>query len=486
MKITFAIKGVIVMQKCHIAVDIGASSGRVMAGWIEKKDFSKPKLQLKEMHRFENKVQDRNGHLIWDIEHLYHSIIEGVKQTVKKKYVPQTLGIDTWAVDFVLLDENENRLTDAISYRDSRTEGVMEEVFKTISKETFYKRTGIQFQPFNTIYQLVALKKQSPEILSQAKTFLMIPDYLNYLLTGSALNEYTNATSTQLLNLDTKNWDKELLDQLNIPADIFQEIALPNTTVGKLKDELVQEIGCAFDIVLPATHDTASAVVSVPENGETIYLSSGTWSLLGIETKDPITTSKAMTHNFTNEGGINFRYRFLKNIMGLWMIQEVKRLFNDTYNFSDFVELAQQSTFNGIIDVNDQRFLSPNNMIEAMKEYCRETSQKVPETPGEIARCIFLSLAKSYKQSIEEIEDITGRVFDQISIIGGGTQNELLNQMLAEESGKTIYTGPVEATAIGNIIVQLMQSGQIKDLVEARKLVHDSFEIKSYKPEERK
>lgn len=466
------------MQKCHLAVDIGASSGRVMAGYQ-----SSEKLILEEIYRFGNQMIEKNGHLCWDIDHLYSSIKLGIKEAVNQRYDPQSLAIDTWAVDFVLLDENDELITDAVAYRDHRTDGVMEEVFNTLSKETIYERTGIQFQPFNTIYQLKALKDSQPDLLSRAKTFLMIPDYLNYLLTGKKVNEYTNATSTQLIQLETKDWDGYLIEELGFPREIFQSIKLPKTSLGAIRGSLAKELDVSFDVVLPATHDTGSAVIAVPEQEETIYLSSGTWSLMGIESLQAFATKQSLAYNFTNEGGVDYRYRVLKNIMGLWMIQEVKRLYNDQYSFSDFVKLAEESaSFHSIVDVNDQRFLSPKHMVEAIKDYCRETSQPEPSTLGEVARTIFISLANSYKQTIKEIETLTAKTYEHINIIGGGCQNELLNQLLADFSGKTVYAGPVEATAIGNVIAQLLASNEIQDLGEARKLIKNSFPIKTFKP----
>lgn len=472
------------MKKCHLAIDIGASSGRVMAGWLEKTNDSDSKIRLEEVYRFTNGMKRENNQLIWDIDHLYKSIIEGIKESVAKGFEAVSLGIDTWAVDFVLLDEKNNLLTDAVAYRDSRTNGVMDEVFKTVSKEEIYERTGIQFQPFNTLYQLVALKNKEPALLDKAATFLMIPDYLNYLLTGVMANEYTNATSTQFVNLETNDWDKELLKQLGIPTKMFQTIQLPGTNLGSLKPEVAEEVGIQLDVVLPATHDTGSAVVAVPENKETIYLSSGTWSLLGIETLEPIAIEEALNYNFTNEGGIEYRYRFLKNIMGLWMIQEVRRLMDERFSFAEYVTLAQEAVgFSSTVDVNDNRFLNPDNMIKEIEAYCRETAQAIPYTPGEIARTIFLSLAKSYAETIKEIEHLKGVTYDQINIIGGGSKNELLNKMLAEESGKTVVTGPVEATAIGNVVVQMIIEEDLEGLKEARDVIRRSFEIKDYIPE---
>jgi rhamnulokinase len=475
------------MNKHHLAVDIGASSGRVMAGWLEKTGTNGSFLKLEEIHRFENGMKEKDSQLVWDIDHLYQSIIHGIKKAVQDGYKPITLGIDTWAVDYVLLDEDGKMLTDAVAYRDSRTDGIMKEVFETIPKEDIYERTGIQFQPFNTLYQLVALKQRNPEVLEKAKTFLMIPDYLNYLLTGQIASEYTNATSTQFVNIKTNDWDKELLKILGIPTDILKPIQPPGTTLGKLRSELADEVGTQLDVVLPATHDTGSAVVAVPENKETLYLSSGTWSLLGIETLEPITTSESLNYNFTNEGGVDYRYRFLKNIMGLWMIQEVRRLLDNRYSFGELVDLAREtSDFSSVVDVNDSRFLSPKNMIKEIQNYCKETNQDVPTDPGELAQTIYISLAKSYTETIKEIENLKGITYEQINIIGGGSQNELLNELLARESGLIVVTGPIEATAIGNTAVQMITSGEISDLQEARNVIRQSFQIKKYNPKEKK
>jgi len=468
---------------CHLAVDIGASSGRVMVGWLEQTKDDRKEMKLEEIYRFTNGMLMKDSHYVWDIDHLYQSIIQGIKEAVKKGLNVVSLAIDTWAVDFVLLDEKGSKLTEAVAYRDSRTDGVMEEIFETVDKDTIYKRTGIQFQPFNTLYQLAALQKSNPEMLKQAQTFLMIPDYLNYLLTGVAVNEYTNASTTQFINIETNDWDKALLEQLSIPTHFLKEIKMPGTTIGQLTEEVSDEVGCQLQVILPATHDTGSAVAALPENEETLFLSSGTWSLLGIEAEEPIATKEALRYNFTNEGGVDYRFRFLKNIMGLWMIQEVKRLMDDRISFAEFVTLGREASgFSSKIDVNDNRFLNPANMIEEIESYCRETKQVIPSSPGELARLIFVSLAESYKETIEEIESITGKSFNQINIIGGGCQNELLNELLVEESGLKVVAGPVEATAIGNVVMQMIEAEELANLKEAREIIKHSFQIKEYEP----
>lgn len=464
------------MRKCSLAVDIGASSGRVIAGYLQD-----GKMYLDEVHRFENKIIEKNDYFCWDIEKLFSEITEGIKKTSAQGFEPESIGIDTWAVDFVLLDENDALLTDAVAYRDPRTDGMMEEVFSIISKERLYLETGIQFQKFNTIYQLYYLRKHYPEVLEKAKTFLMIPDYLNFLLTGKKTNEYTNATTTQLMNAFTKKWDEELLDQLGINKGMFPEIMLPKSSIGNLRPELVEKFGFDLEVILPATHDTGSAVFAVPSLDETIYISSGTWSLIGVENSFPISVTKALDYNFANEGGVDYRFRFLKNIMGLWMIQEVKRNYDDQYSFAEFADMAdEEKGFNSIVNVDDDRFLKPENMVKEIQLYCEETNQRIPESPSEIAKCVFDSLAVSYQNAIGEIEEIYEKEFPTINVIGGGSQNEMLNQLIADTTGKEVIAGPSEATAIGNVAAQLISLSQIKDIEQARTIIKESFELKKY------
>ncbi|MEH6855520.1 rhamnulokinase, partial [Priestia megaterium] len=461
-----------------LAVDIGASSGRLIASHLED-----GLLNLKEIHRFENKMVQKDGQFCWELDRLFVEIKKGIHKCSEMGLSPESIGIDTWAVDFVLLDEFNKPLTDFVAYRDPRTDGMMDEVFKTFMKEHLYLETGIQFQKFNTIYQLYSIKQNNPEILEKAKSFLMVPDYFNYLLTGKKANEYTNATSTQLVNAFTKKWDHEILDQLGINKEMFQEIHTPKTVLGTLTEDLIEEFGFDMKVILPATHDTGSAVISVPELEETIYISSGTWSLIGVENYFPICITKALDYNFTNEGGIDYRYRFLKNIMGLWMIQEVKRNYKDQFSFSELVVLASHAQeFKSIVNVDDSRFLKPENMIQEIQSYCQETNQPIPANPGEVAKCVFDSLVCSYQQAISQIEEIFERTFKQINVIGGGCQNEMLNQLIADATKKEVYAGPVEATAIGNIVSQLMAVGEIEDIKDARTIIRNSFEVKKFSP----
>ena len=462
----------------YLAIDIGASSGRHILGSVEN-----GKINLEEIYRFENGISKIGNEYCWNIEQLFKDIKAGIKKCKEIGKMPTSIGIDTWAVDFVLLDENDKILGNAVSYRDDRTEGMMEEVFKVIPKDMMYLYTGIQFQRFNTVYQLLSIKKNNPEILEKAKAFLMIPDYLNFLLTGKKANEYTNASSTQLVNSFERTWDTKILDDLGINKDMFQEIKLPKASLGNLREELVNEFGFDMEVILPATHDTGSAFISsVCNDSDSVYLSSGTWSLMGVENRFPICVPQAMDYNFTNEGGIDYRYRFLKNIMGLWVIQEVRRNLDNKYSFAEMVDLARENMdFASIVDVDHDRFLKPDNMIEEIKAYCKETNQKAPQEVGEIALCVFNSLAHCYKKAVANLEEIFEKEFKRINIFGGGCQNNLLNELVAKITGKEVLAGPVEATAIGNIVAQLISKNEFKDLGEARQAIKESFDIKVFK-----
>lgn len=464
----------------YLAVDIGASSGRHILGYTEGTE-----IKLEEIYRFENGMTKKEDKLLWDTNHLFREIINGMKKCKEIGKIPVSMSIDTWAVDYVLLDENDKVLGDTYGYRDSRTNGMDEEVYKIIPEKELYQRTGIQKQIFNTIYQLMAVKKQTPELLEKAKTYLMLPDYFQFLLTGNKVSEYTNATSTQLVNPSSKEWDMELIEELGYPADIFLPLSMPGTVVGNLTREIQTEVGFDTQVVLCASHDTASAVMAMPKKtGNGLYISSGTWSLMGTELKKAICTKESQEANFTNEGGYNFRFRYLKNIMGLWMIQSVRHELNDQYSFAELCDMAEECIeFPSRVDVNSDKFLAPANMIEAIKTYCKETNQPVPEKVGELATVIYQSLADCYGKTVEEIEKLTDASYDAIHIIGGGSNASYLNQLTANASKKTVYAGPGEATAIGNIMAQMIKSGELRDLSEARQAVFDSFEIKTYQPQ---
>lgn len=463
----------------YLAVDIGASSGRHMLGHMEN-----GKMVLEEIYRFANGMKKQEGKLCWDLDLLFEEIKTGIKECKKLDKIPVSMGIDTWAVDYVLLDEHDKILGETWGYRDSRTEGMDKKVYEKIPEAELYARTGIQKQTFNTIYQLMAVKESNPEYLEQAKTFLMLPDYFHFLLTGKKCSEYTNATSTQLVNPGTHDWDWELIEMLGYNRNMFLPLSLPGTAVGEFSREIAEEAGFSCQVVLPATHDTGSAVMAVPGREESpLYISSGTWSLMGIETTQAILSQESREKNFTNEGGYDYRFRYLKNIMGLWMIQSVRHELKDIYSFTELCRMAEESKdFPSRVDVNDQAFLAPESMTEAVQMACRTGNQPIPNTPGELAAVIYESLSDSYSQTIEEIEKITGKHYDTIYIVGGGSNASYLNRLTAEKSGRRVLAGPGEATAVGNLMAQMIQRGVFSGLKEARECVGRSFEISEYNP----
>ena len=474
------------MQTCYLAIDIGASSGRHIVGTVNE-----GKISLQEVYRFENGVGRKNGHLCWDIESLAREVVQGLKAAHEAGYSPATIGIDTWAVDFVLLDAQGHRIGDAVAYRDERTEG-MREVLEQEYGLTFaehYARTGIQYQPFNTVYQLMALKREHPEQLAAAKSFLMIPDYLNYLLCGVKANEYTNASTTALVGADSREWDLELMEQLGLPQDIFQKLQMPGTVLGHLTKEIQEQVGFDAEVILPATHDTGSAFLAVPaQDDNAAYLSSGTWSLLGVENKEAITSPESCAANFTNEGGYDYRYRYLKNIMGLWMIQSIRRELGEQTgtrpSFPELIAAAKEaSDFYSCVDPDENRFLAPASMIEEVKAACRDSEQPVPETTGEVMQCVYNSLTEDYRQAVETLQSLTGKTYTSLNIVGGGSQDDYLNQQTANATGLTVFAGPTEGTALGNLMVQFMYAGIFSDLAKARAAIRKSFEIKEFQPE---
>ncbi|MQN00815.1 MAG: rhamnulokinase [Lachnospiraceae bacterium] len=458
------------MSSEYLAVDIGASSGRHIVGTVDNK-----KINMTETYRFENGLIEKNGHKCWDIENLKNSVIAGIKETLKRGFYPETLGIDTWAVDFVLLDKNDEIIGDAVAYRDSRTNGICEELekLKVISFRELYSKTGIQYQKFNTIYQLFALKKEHPDYFEKAETFLMIPDYLNFVLTGVKANEYTNATTTALVNAKTGDWDFEIIDRLGLPGHIFQEIQMPGTPLGRLRPEIASETGADIEVILPATHDTGSAFLSVPAKNDTsVFLSSGTWSLMGVENREAIASDASRAANFTNEGGYEHRFRYLKNIMGLWMNQNVRRELDPKPAFPDLIASAQKfSDIKTTVDVDDERFLAPVSMIDEIKKACAEKNEPIPDETGAVMQVIYNSLADDYAKTVKQLEKLTGKKFTCIIVVGGGSQDKYLNKLTSEASGLPVYCGPVEGTALGNLIVQFIHAGEFEDLKEARKAV---------------
>ena len=470
----------------HLAIDIGASSGRHILGWVED-----GRMHLKEVYRFENRLAEKNGHRCWEMDRLWQNVLAGLKACKDAGCTPETVGIDTWAVDFVLLDAAGEILGDTVAYRDSRTEGVRQALEPVLPFAEHYARTGIQYQPFNTAYQLAALQKEHPDQLAAAKTFLMVPDYLNYKLTGVAANEYTNASTTALVGAASRDWDDELIARLGLPRGIFQSICQPGTVLGRLTPEVQAEVGFDCTVVLPATHDTGSAWLAVPARDDrAVYLSSGTWSLLGVENTVPITSAASAAANFTNEGGYGGTYRYLKNIMGLWMIQSVRRELGGQApdgarpSFPELIAAAQEAAdFPGVVFTGDDRFLAPRSMIKEVKAACAEAGYPRPETTGQLMQTIYNSLARDYRRAVEELQGLTGRACTSLNIVGGGSQDGHLNQMTANATGLPVYAGPTEGTALGNLMVQFLASGEYPDLQAARDAIKQSFTIKEVFPQ---
>ncbi len=460
----------------YLAIDIGASSGRHILAEVEN-----GKMTLQEIYRFQNGMQEKNGSLCWDIPHLFSEIKNGMKKCGEIGKIPVSVSVDTWGVDFVLLDEKDQILGDTVGYRDSRTHGMEKKVGEVISQQDLYKRTGIHWQMYNTIYQLQAIKETHPEYLEQARSILMTPDYFHFLLSGEKKMEYTIASTSQLLNARTGDWDWELLTMLGFPKEIFRPVSMPGTVAGHLTPEVREEVGYDCKVVLPASHDTGSAVLAVPAKGEdVVYISSGTWSLMGVERKEPDCSLESMEADFTNEGGYDHRYRYLRNIMGLWMIQSVKKELTEDLSFGEICEMAAKETIASIVDCNDESFMAPKSMIAAVQDYCRNTGQQVPGTTGEIAAVIYNSLAKCYADTLAQLERMTGKHYDTVYVVGGGSKAGYLNELTARYTGRRVSAGPTEATAIGNLTVQMLSDGVFSDLDEARKCIRESFEIEIY------
>ena len=468
------------MEKYFLAVDIGASSGRHILGCVKD-----GRMELEEIYRFPNGMKPVDGQLCWDVEELFAHIKAGMKRCKELGKIPVSLGIDTWAVDYVLLDEHDRIVGNTVGYRDGRTKGMDTLVYQKIPLEELYQRTGIQKQIFNTIYQFMAVKEQHPEYLETAKTMLMIPDYFHYRLTGVKKQEYTNATTTQLVNPRTNTWDYELIERLGYPREWFGPLSMPGTVVGELTPKLQAEVGFTCQVVLPATHDTGSAVLAVPSNAwDVLYISSGTWSLMGTERMEADCSLESMKRNFTNEGGYEYRFRYLKNIMGLWMIQSVKKELaaaGQDCSFGELCQMASQETISSLVDCNDDCFLAPESMIQAVKDFCEKEGQQVPETPAQLGAVIYNSLARCYGETVRELEQVTGKHYGQVHIVGGGANADYLNRLTARYTGRTVYAGPTEATAIGNLAAQMIGAGEYTSLAEARKGIFESFEIKEYR-----
>lgn len=466
------------MSAYYLAIDIGASSGRHILGHKDENG----KLVLEEIYRFPNGMAEKDGHKVWEMDRLFREIKNGMKKCVQLDKIPVSVGIDTWGVDCVFLGEDGNMLGEAVGYRDARTAGMDEAVRKILPDELLYQKTGIQKQIFNTIYQIMAVKQNDPELFRQVREILMIPDYFHYLLTGEKAVEYTNATTTQLIEPHKKSWNQELIEALGYPIQAFPKLIHPGTLLGRLKKEIREEVGFDCFVTVPGTHDTASAVAAVPTDPgeEAVYISSGTWSLMGTEIKRPICTEKARLENFTNEGGCDGRYRFLKNIMGLWMIQSVRRELAPEQSFGEICRSSAEETIPSIVDCDDERFLAPASMSEEIRKACEESGQQIPDGISQIACVIYNSLAKCYAEAVNGLEDITGKTYEKIYIVGGGSNASYLNELTAAATGKTVCAGLPEATAIGNLAVQMISHGEFTDLQEAKSCIRRSFDTAEY------
>ncbi|XEC93271.1 rhamnulokinase family protein [Paenibacillus tarimensis] len=469
-----------------LAYDLGASSGRALLGRLTDR-----KIEVEELHRFSNDPVQIGSRLHWDILRLYHEIKQGLLHAKHRGITPESIGIDSWAVDFGFIGSGGELLGNPYHYRDRHTDGMMEQLFAVLPKETIFERTGIQFLPFNTIYQLAALKRDNSPLLREAKRFLMIPDLLRYFLTGEMINEFSNATSTQLFNPVAGHWDSELLSKLELPEEWFGRVVQPGTKAGELLPSVCEELGISsVPVIAVAEHDTGSAVAAVPALDRSFaYLSCGTWSLMGTEVGRPIIDEQALKLNFTNEGGVGNTYRLLKNIMGLWIVQELKREWDRAglnYSFPDLVAMADKaSAFAAFVEPDDPMFLHPGDMSPRIRQYCERTGQRSPEKPGEFVRCVLESLALKYRYVLELTERLSRQRFNGLHMVGGGIQNTLLCRWSASAIGKPVWAGPAEGSAIGNLAVQWMSHGVFSDIWEARRTIADSFPVTVYEPEQR-
>ncbi len=466
-----------------LAIDLGASSGRGIVG-----AYNGEKLTLKENHRFSNDPVILNGRMYWDILRIFHEIKQSVAKTVLDGDAIRSIGIDTWGVDYVLLDANGRMLSNPYHYRDARTEGVVSYVGRFFDPADLYAQTGIQCMNFNTIFQLACDLRDAPEMVKNASRMLNIPDLLNYFLTGNMANEYTILSTGALLDANKRDYAKDIIAKTGISQKLFGEIVQPGTSMGKLLPQVLGEVGKTdAEVLTVASHDTASAVIAVPtQEKEFLFISSGTWSLMGTELDAPKINAETEKYNFTNEGGVNNTIRFLKNIMGLWLIQESRRQWRregKEYSFAELEALAKEAKpFQCFIDPDDPSFVAPGNLPARVREFCQKTGQYVPETVGEIMRCIYESLAMKYRYTAEIIGKLTGISPRVIHVVGGGTKDGFLSQMTADACGIPVCAGPEEATAIGNLLVQLMAAGEAKNLSEARAIVAASFACKYYTP----
>ncbi len=457
----------------YLAIDIGASSGRLVLGHMEHDC-----LKVEEVHRFPNVLLPVAGHVTWDMTRILDEILLGLKKCAAAQKIPTTIGIDTWGVDYVLLDSDDCPIHPVYAYRDHRTQNILDEVERRISSKRLYAITGCQKQSFNTLYQL--FDDQNKGRLDQACEFLMIPEFLAFRLTGRKVKEYTNATTTGLVDADTRSWSMEIINALGLNPACFQSrLAQPGETIGPLRPSIAREVGFQANVVLVGTHDTASAVIACPLKKETLFLSSGTWSLMGVELDHPLTSSRSQQLNYTNEGGFPAKIRFLKNIMGLWIVQNLRKEMSLAENreipFSELIALARCSKYSKTFDVNDSRLLNPPSMKNALESLLEPNS---PNTWGDLVHAVYHSLAECYAKTVQEIETLTGKTYESIHVIGGGSQDSYLNKLTQIATKKHVFYGPCEATAIGNVLIQWMSVENRQDIDEARDLVRRSFAIK--------
>ena len=457
-------------MKYYLAIDIGASSGRHIVAYLEN-----GKMITEEIYRFQNGPEmltgcDGEKHLMWTHERLFQEILNGLKKAKELGKIPYSVGIDTWGVDYALLDENDQTIGGTYCYRDSRTETTIPQVHSVIPFEKLFEKTGIAFASFNTVYQLLDDVKTGR--MAKAKSLLMLPDYFHFRLTGVKKQEYCNATTTGMVNSVTHTWDEEIIEKLGYKKELFGELAQPGTVVGDFSDEIAEIVGYKAKVILPATHDTASAVLAAPLEAQTPYISSGTWSLLGVEQNYAHTSKEALDAGYSNEGSVDKQYRLQINIMGLWMIQQVRHELDDKYSFAELVCMARENPVEYEINVNDQRFMAPENMTAEINAAVGKTL-----TVGEMAYVIYNNLAKYYDLSLKALEEVTGEKYETLNIIGGGSKNGFLNELTAKYTGKKIITGPTEGTAIGNLMMQMVGGGDIENVKEGRKIVKNSFDI---------
>ncbi|MCC7021905.1 MAG: rhamnulokinase [Thermomicrobiales bacterium] len=468
-----------------LAIDLGASGGKVIAGRLDGE-----RLVTREVHRFPNDPVRVAGRLHWDILRLLHETIAGIRAGRQAGLgAPESLAIDTWGCDFGLLDRHGELAGNPYHYRDEGSLGAMAEVLRIVPREEIFRRTGCQFMPVNTLYQLFAMRRAGSTALERAETLLMIPDLLRYLLTGERTSEYTNATTTQFLAIESGDWDRELLRRLDLPDALLTPIVPPASVGGDLLPGIAAETGGGpVRVMVVGSHDTASAVAATPAEGEFAYLSSGTWSLLGTELPRPIVDGQALAWNFTNEGGLAGTYRLLRNIMGLWLVEGCRRIWAREGRWPGYEAMAEATLaappFLAVIDPDAPRFLNPPDMPAEVAAFCRETGQRVPETPGEIMRVVLEGLACAYRLVLERTERLSGRRFAGLHVVGGGTNNTVLQQFTANAIGRPVWAGPTEATAIGNLLAQFIARGEIANLAEGRALVRASFPIRTYEPAE--